>query len=420
MKAIFPLLLIAVLLPIPAISETADASNQELTFHQKKLTAIDAAIEQAIHDSQILGATFWLEHNGTAYHRAYGQRAAKPTVEDMTDDTIFDLASITKVIATTSAAMLCIERGQMGVDDLVSKYLPEFTGEGREKITIRHLLLHSSGLPVNLDAKIAPFSNPADAFAQACRTKLRFAPGSHYSYSSAGSMVLGALIEQITGQKLNDFCTESIFQPLGMSDTLFRPQGEALRRVAPTSPPELRGQVNDTAARVIGGVAAHASLFSTTADLARFARMMLHSGDLDGVRIFAPETVRQMTSVQSPPGLTSPDAAGMVVRRGLGWDIDTPYRTPPHHYTQARGAVFPIGGYGHTGWTGQMLWIDPFSQTFVIFLCNRYVPGAPDSHTAVARLHYQLSTLAAEAVKGFDFDKVPEALPSHESLNSKQ
>lgn len=390
------------------------AATLDDTFRSEKLAELDAAIEQAIHDSMMLGACLWVERNGVAFHKAFGQRAIKPEPEAMTEDTIFDVASVTKAVAATSAVMLCVERGLIGVDDLVAKHLPEFTGEGREKITIRELLTHSSGMPVNLNPKLQPFATFDDAIAQACHTKLLSAPGSAFSYSSVGIMVLGGVVERVTGRKFDEFCTTEIFRPLKMNDTGFRPSGDKLKRVAPTSSPE-RGQVDDTVARLSGNVAAHASLFTTTPDLARFARMMLNLGELDGVRIFKPETVKLFTSVQSPPGLTSPDANNLPVRRGLGWDIDTPYRTPPHDYTLHRGALFPIGGYGHTGWTGQMLWIDPFSKTFVIFLCNRYIDATTDTRPAVYQFHHQISTLTAEAVKNFDFKNVSGALSGHAS-----
>jgi formylglycine-generating enzyme required for sulfatase activity len=189
-----------------------------------------------------------------------------------------------------------------------------------------------------------------------------------------------------------------------MNDTVFRPSGGLLYRVSPSSAPE-RGQVDDTVARLAGGIEGHASLFTTTADMARFARLMMNGGELDGVRVLKTETIKLMTSVQSPPDLRSPDAKNLPVQRGLGWDIHTPYRTPPHDYTLARGALFPIGSYGHTGWTGQMLWIDPASRTFVIFLCNRYGPSGKDTRAEVYRLHHRIATLTAEAVKGFDFTK---------------
>lgn len=381
------------------------------TFEEDKLAGLDSAVRQAISNSNIVGAALWMERNGVSYHKAFGNRAFKPGVEPMTEDTIFDVASVTKVVATASAAMLCVERGLMQLDDPVSKHLPEFTGEGREKITVKHLLVHSSGLQVNLNGTKQPFSHTlAEGYAQMCREKLLFEPGNAFSYSSVGSMLLGLVIEKVSGRTLDAFCTTEIFKPLKMHDTLFRPSGDALKRVAPSSALQ-RGLVDDTVAREMGGVSGHASLFTTTGDLARFARMMLNGGELDGVRVFKPETIQLMTSVQTPPDLRSPDAKNLPVRRGLGWDIDTPYRTPPHDYTLHRGALFPVGGYGHTGWTGQMLWIDPFSKTFVIFLCNRYGPDGKDTRPAVYQMHHRISTLAAEAVKGFDFKSVPGALP---------
>jgi CubicO group peptidase (beta-lactamase class C family) len=404
---------LALVLAIAFVNEPliAGGATAQEVFHPEKLAAMDAAIGEAITNSKIVGATLWVERDGVAYHQAYGQRAWTPSPEPMTEETIFDVASITKVVATASAAMLCVERGLMTLDDPVSKHLREFTGDGREKITIRHLLLHSSGLQVNLNGSKAPFSrSPEEAFAQTCREKPTFEPGSAFSYSSVGSIVLGMVIERVTGRKFDAFCTAEIYQPLHMRDTLFRPTGETLRRVAPSSAPE-RGQVDDFIARHMGGVAGHASLFTTTADLAIFARMMLNLGESEGVRLLKPETIKLMTSVQTPPDLRSPDAKNLPVRRGLGWDIDTPYRTPPHSYTLARGALFPIGSYGHTGWTGQMLWIDPFSRTIVIFLCNRYGADGKDTRPEVYQLHHRLSTLAAEAVRGFDFAHVPGALP---------
>ncbi|MDP1589208.1 MAG: serine hydrolase domain-containing protein, partial [Prosthecobacter sp.] len=357
----------------------------------------------------------WVERDGVSYHKAFGNRALTPAAVPMTEDTIFDVASVTKAVAAASAAMLCVERGLMGVDDLVSKHLPEFTGEGREKITLRHLLLHSSGLQVNPNGTKPPLSrNPDEAFAQACREKPLFEPGSAFSYSSVGTMVLGMVIERVTGRKLDEFCTAEIFRPLKMNDTQFRPSGKSLQRVTPSSAPE-RGQVDDKVARHMGGLAGHAGLFTTAPDLARFARMMLNHGELDGVRVFKPETIKLMTSVQSPTDLRNSTAGNLLVRRGLGWDIDTPYRASPDASTLStrhRGAVFPVGGYGHTGWTGQMLWIDPFSKTFVIFLCNRYGPDGKDTRPEVYQMHHRISTLAAEAVKGFDFKNVPGALKS--------
>lgn len=409
------LLLVLMTLPVAARAEDALPKHKQAplvaskptiqeAFHTSKLAELDAAVTQAASDGMIVGAAVWVERNGVSHHKAFGYRSIKPTMEPMTEDTIFDAASVTKAVAVASAAMLCLERGLIQLDDPVSRHMPEFTGEEREKITIKHLLLHSSGLQVNLNGTKAPFSRtPAEAYAQACREKPLFEPGSAFSYSSVGSMVLGMVIEKVSGRAFDAFCTTEIFKPLGMHDTQFRPSGETLKRVSPTSAPQ-RGLVDDTVAREMGGVSGHASLFTTTGDLARFARMMLNGGDLDGVRVLKPETIQLMTRVQSPEGLRSPDAKNLPVKRAFGWDINTPYRTPPHDYSLARGALFPIGSYGHTGWTGQMLWIDPFSKTFVIFLCNRYGPDGKETRSAVSRLHHRISTLAAEAVQGFDFN----------------
>lgn len=385
------------------------AGADDAAFEAAKLAVMDAEITRAIQDGMIVGAALWVERMGVSHHRAFGNRASKPAAEAMTEDTVFDVASVTKAVATATAAMRCVELGLMRLDDPVSRFLPEFIGEGREKITLKHLLLHTSGLQVNLNGTRPPFSrSPAEAYEQACREKPLFAPGSAFSYSSVGSMVLGMAIERASGRSFDAFCAAELFKPLKMNDTVFRPSGDVLKRVAPTSAPQ-RGSVDDTVARAMGGVSGHASLFTTTSDLARFARMMLDGGELDGVRVFKPETIQLMTSVQSPPDLRSPDAKNLPVKRALGWDIDTPYRTPPHDCSLARGALFPIGSYGHTGWTGQMLWIDPLSETFIIFLCNRYVPGGKDTRSAVSKLHHRLSTLASEAVQGFDFSQVPGA-----------
>lgn len=390
------------------------APKETATFDGDKLAEIDAAVMEAVRDSTIVGGVFWMERNGVAYHQACGNRAPAPAKEVMTEDTIFDVASITKVVATATAVMQCVERGVVGLDDPVARHLPAFTGEGREKITLRHLLLHTSGLRTNLDPKNQPFSNREEALARAYQEKPAFEPGSAYAYSSIGTLVLGDLVERVTGRAFEEYCTDEIFEPLQMSDTGFRPAEALHPRVAPSSAPQ-RGMVDDVVARTMGGVAGHASLFTTAADLARFARMMLNSGELDGRRVLRAETVALMTRVQSPPDLRSPGADNRPVRRALGWDIDTPFRTPPHPYGLHRGSVFPIGSYGHAGWTGQMLWIDPFSRTFVVFLCNRYQPGAPASPDDSYHLHHRIATLAAGAVKDFDFRNVPGALPAAEA-----
>lgn len=368
-------------------------------FDAIKANALQEEVRQAVTDGRIVGGVIWVERAGAAFHFAVGRRSTAQGDEPMTEDTIFDLASLTKVVATASAAMACEERGMFRLDDPVCKYLPGFVGEGREQVTIRHLLLHTSGLQVNLNAAKAPLARTREeAYALACRERPRFEPGSAFSYSSAGSLVLGFVVEKASGRSLDAFCAEQFYGPLGMADSAFHLAEVKLGRTAPTSSPS-RGVADDYVARAMGGVAGHAGLFSTASDLARFARMMAGGGELAGRRVLQAETVRRMTSVESPAGLRSPEAGDLPVSRGLGWDINTPYRLPPHPYSQARGAVFPVGSYGHTGWTGQMLWIDPASGAFVVFLCNRYRADGRDTRSEVQLLHHRVATLAAETVR---------------------
>ena len=362
-------------------------------FRPDKLAAMDTAIETAIAHHQCPGGVLWLERNGVVYCKAYGDRAFTPRTEPMTVDTVFDLASLTKVVATTPAVMLLIQRGQMKLDAPVCQYIPEFTGEGREHVTVRELLTHTSGLPPDLPT--TGWHGYSTAIQMACAVKLESPPGTAFKYSDINFILLGEIVRRVTQMPLEIFDQREIYGPLNMADTGFLPPGSKLSRVAPTAPVNgrpLRGVVEDPSARRMGGVAGDAGLFSTASDLARYARMMLNLGELDGVRIFMPETVRLMTSPQSP--------VAVHVLHGLGWDIDSPYAGP-------RGNLFPIGSYGHSGWTGTSIWIDPFSKTFVIFLSNRNYPTDTGD---VVPLRRELGTLAAQAVVGFDFTNVPGAL----------
>ncbi len=363
-------------------------------FFPAKLAELDAAIEGAIAQTNCPGAVLWVERHGTAYHRAYGHRAVVPVVEPMTEDTIFDAASLTKVVACAPAIMLLIERGLVELDAPVSRYLPEFVGEGREAVTIRHLLTHTSGLRPDISLK--PDWSGRDAALKLCLAeKLTAKPGERFIYSDTGPILLGEVVRRLTGKDLDAFVAAEVFGPLRMVDTGFNPPEAKRSRIAPTEVEDgvpWRGVVHDPRARRMGGVAGHAGLFTTAADLVRFSRMLLNEGELDGVRVFRPETVRLMTTVQSPPGV--------AVRRGLGWDIDS-------GYAGQRGEIFPIGGYGHTGWTGTSLWIDPFSGTFVILLTNRNHPTEAGN---VIPLRRRVGTLAAQAVMGFNFSYVPGAL----------
>ena len=372
-------------------------------FRSEKLAEIDDAIQHAIRNQACPGGVLWLEHRGHSYHKAYGNRSLVPDTEPMSEDTIFDLASLTKVIACTPAVMLLIERGQIKLDAPVQSYLPEFNGDGNEAVTVRHLLTHVSGLPGDIETR-SDWHGQEAAIQKACAEKLLTPPGTAFRYSDINFFLLAEIVQRVTKTPLEEFVAREIFSPLKMIDTGYLPPKTKLGRIAPTEVvggKAYRGIVHDPTARHMGGVAGHAGLFSTAADLARYARMLLNQGELEGARIFKPETVQLMTSVQTPPGLTA--------RRGLGWDIDTGYSGP-------RGAIFPVGSYGHTGWTGTSLWIDPFSETFVIFLSNRNHPSESGN---VGQLRRDLGTLAAQAVPDFNFAYVPGALAPVPESDSK-
>jgi CubicO group peptidase (beta-lactamase class C family) len=366
------------------------------SFKPEVLAEMDREIAAAIGDKKCPGGVLWLERGADAYRRSYGNRSVTPSVEPMTEDTIFDAASLTKVLACTPAVMLLVERGAIDLSAPVRRYLPEFPQEpaGFSPVTVRHLITHTSGLRPGISSR-GDWQGLQGALGQVSQEKLQAEPGSTFRYSDINFIVLGALVERVSGMPLNEFVQREIYAPLGMKDSGYLPPAQKTPRIAPTevvngSP--LRGVVHDPTARKMGGVAGHAGLFTTAADISRFARMLLNLGELEGKRIFKPETVRLMTSVQTPENLST--------RRGLGWDIDSSYSGP-------RGKLFPLGSFGHTGWTGTSLWIDPFSRTFVIFLSNRNHPTEAGS---VIALRSKLGTLAAQAVPDFDFENVSGAL----------
>jgi uncharacterized protein YbbC (DUF1343 family)/CubicO group peptidase (beta-lactamase class C family) len=421
-----------VLLASSLVATSAFTADLDAVFHRDKLREIDAAIDQSIAEGKLPGGVVWLERNGRAYHRAYGSRALVPKREAMTEDTIFDAASLTKVTATAPSIWILIERGKIALDDPLSKYIPEFKGGWRDEVTIRHLLSHTSGLRPDLDMD-KPWSGYDTGIKLATEEMPRNRPGYVFKYSDINFELLGEVVHRVSGLPLNEFAEREVFKRLKMRDTRFRPcrleaeqkiemtgqeASGALRpagqsgpvsiipckselpvsaRIAPTEAlPDgtmLRGVVHDPTARRMGGVAGHAGLFTTTRDLARYARMLLNDGSLDGVRIFRPATVKMLTSVVSP--------ANVAVRRGGGWDIDSGFSRP-------RGDLFPLGSYGHTGFTGGIVWIDPFSKTFYAFLSNRVHPNGKGSTTTLQRT---LGALSAQAVKGFDFGHVAGALP---------
>lgn len=307
----------------------------------------------------------------------------------MTPDTIFDLASLTKVISTAPAIAKLHELGKLNVNDPVAKYLPAFAQNNKESVTILHLLTHTSGLRPGLSLQ-PDWNGRRHAVQLACSETLQTSPGSKFKYSDLNYILLGEIVQRVAGVPLRKFSQTAFYLPLGMADTRFLPPVNWLPRIAPTVKVQsqvIRGAVHDPVAARMVGIAGHAGLFSTAKDLAVFARMLLNQGRHNGTSILKSQTVAQMTQNQSPLGLQE--------QRGWGWDIDSPYSSP-------RGGLFEIGSYGHTGWTGVSMWIDPFSETFVVFLANR---NHPDEKGNVIGLRRAIGTLVAEAVTEYTFPK---------------
>lgn len=386
---------------LPATAPAPTVQQTELDT--ARFPEIDSAIAAAIAERKLPGAVFRLERNGASYEQAYGKLSYEPGAADVNTHTVFDAASLTKVLATAPSVLLLAEEGKLDLDARLAQYFPECANGGKQEITVRHLLTHSSGLPSGLPATPA-WHGEAAAHALACSLPVTDRAGTVFRYSDVNYVLLGQLVQKVSGMRLDEFARQRIYQPLGMRDTGYLPLARVRAElIAPTqkSPADaaqkalhgdlaagqlLQGVVHDPTARRMDGVAGSAGVFTTAADVARFARMLLAGGELDGVRILGKDSVRLLTTVQSPPGI---DAL-----RGMGMDINSPYAVRP------RGTVFPVGSYGHTGFTGCILWIDPNSRTFYVFLSNRVYP---DDKSNVLPLYTQLGTLAAQSARGFDF-----------------
>jgi uncharacterized protein YbbC (DUF1343 family)/CubicO group peptidase (beta-lactamase class C family) len=344
---------------------------------------VDAAIDQAIQEGRLPGAVLEVGHNGQViYRKAYGNRALVPSPETMTVDTIFDCASLTKVVATTPSLMKLFEQGKFRLNDRVTQYIPEFQG-GHSDITIRELFTHFSGLAPDVVLK-PEWSGYQHGMNLAYTTPPQGPPDVHFVYSDINFELLGELVHRLSGQLVSDYARQNIWEPLGMKQTMFLPPASLIPRIAPTERlnggAPLRGVVHDPTARYMGGVAGHAGMFSTADDLSRYAQMLLNGGELNGVRIFSPLTVAKFTEPQTPPD--------QPVLRGLGWDIDSPL-------SGNRGELFPIGSFGHTGFTGTSIWIDPSTKTYVILLANSVHPV---SKGAITPLRGKVATIVAASV----------------------
>jgi uncharacterized protein YbbC (DUF1343 family)/CubicO group peptidase (beta-lactamase class C family) len=376
-----------------AAAGQSPSGEQSAAKTAESLQAIDAIVSKAVAGGEVPGAVVLIGHNGkVVYRKAFGQRAIEPAPEPMTLDTIFDLASLTKVLATGPAIMRLVQNGQVRLNDPAAKYIPEFGRDDKQQITIRQLLTHYSGLRADLDLS-TPWQGYDEAMQRIYAEKPVSPPGARFLYSDIDFEILGELVRRVAAMPLDKYAEAHFFIPLGMEHTRFNPPGEWRSKIAPTqyenaplntpSGPVytaagrgamLRGVVHDPTARRMGGVAGHAGLFSTADDIARFAQAMLDGKLLD------PLIIEKMTSPQQPAGATEV--------RGLAWDLDSVFASN-------RGELLPVGSFGHTGFTGTSLWIDPSTKTYIIILSNSVHPDGKG--TAVA-LRAKVATAVAAAL----------------------
>ncbi len=401
------------------------AAPKTVGMSAEKLSQIDALVERDIADKKLPGAVVIIGRRGKiVYRKAFGNRALVPAVEKMTVDTIFDAASLTKPVATATSIMILVERGQLRLNDTIGKFIPEIEDENAKRATIQQLLTHTSGYQPDFDLR-EKWTGRGGMLQALYKERLRQPAGTRFVYSDIGFIVLGEIVNRVYGgDRTFVFAGNNVFSPLEMVDTGNRQIFEKtvienirrtnLEKKARTAPTEnikgqqnylgskfegdeksgeqmLRGQVHDPTAYRMGGVAGHAGLFSTADDLARYCQMLLNGGTLDGVRVLSAQTIAKMTApvVVSETGAT----------RGLGWDMNT-------SFSGNRGEFFPLGSFGHTGFTGTSVWIDPVSESYVVFMSNRV---HPDGKGDVSPLRARVATIAASAAEDVPIEKIRAA-----------
>lgn len=380
-------LLLVVLAPWNRANTTLLAQRLERTTPQavgmdaEQLAAIPTLVAEAIGENKLPGCVICVGRFGKiAYLEAFGNKQVQPEQVPMTVQTVFDMASITKPVATATSIMKLVERGQVHLEDRVSVFFPAFGVNGKEAITVQHLLVHQSGLiPDN------PLSDYADgaqrAWQRICELELVAPVGTTFKYSDVNFIVLAEIVRKVSGKDVHDFSQAEMFGPLGMRETGFVPDESLRRRAAPTEQRDaswIQGVVHDPRSYALGGIAGHAGLFSTAEDLSIYAQMMLGKGTLGTTHVLAPETVATMTRAY-------PVSSGL---RGLGWDKRTAY-------SSNRGDRLSDSAFGHGGFTGTVLWIDPELDLFFIFLSNRLHPNGDGS---VNHLAGSIANVIADAI----------------------
>lgn len=366
-----------------AVAGLPHAEPESVGMDAKQLAGIDELVAEALAEKKMPGCVVCIGRRGKIVHlKAYGNRQIEPDKEAMTTDTVFDIASLTKPVATATSIMVLVERGKLRLGDRVASVIPEFANNDKEGISIHDLLVHQSGLIA--DNPLSDYEDgPEEAMRKIYELKLEAPPGNRFIYSDVNYILLGEIIRRVSRKAINEFSQVAIFGPLGMRETRYLPDEELRKPSAPTEKRDgewIRGEVHDPRAYKLGGVAGHAGVFSTAGDLAVYAQMMARGGEYNGVRVLAPQTVATMTRSYRVPG------GGL---RCLGWDKRS-------GYSSNRGELFSDSAFGHGGFTGTALWIDPELELFVIFLSNRL---HPDGKGAVNPLAGRIGTVAAAAIR---------------------
>lgn len=338
---------------------------------EERLSSIDAVVQEEIEKGSFPGAAVLVgQADEIVYWRAFGREVAEPYSEAMSKETIFDMASLTKPVATATSIMILVDRKKIELADYAAKYIPDFSCDGKEQVRVEHLLTHTSGLPAYTDANELKeqFGSlcPDNVVEKICRMKALSKPGEEFRYSCLGYIVLAKVVEAASGQNLADFAAENIFQPLKMTRTVFKPPESWTKDIAATQLLEqrlLRGTVHDPLARLMGGVSGNAGLFSTAYDLSIYCRMLLNMGTLNGIRILSPQAVTMLTAVQSHG-------------RAYGFDVNS-------SYSWVKGSFASEQAFCHTGYTGTSIVCDPASKSYVIILTNRAHPHDEGTSKAI-------------------------------------
>ena len=371
----------ALAISAPLLAALPRVEPQAVGLDAQKLAAIDTLVAEGLAEKKMPGCVVCVgRHGQIAFLKAYGNKRLLPAEEPMTTDSVFDMASITKPVATATSIIKLIEQGKLSLSDKVSAIIPEFAANEKQEITVRDLLIHMSGLLP--DNALADYLNgPDEALKKICELKLQNPVGSKFVYSDVNFILLGEIVQRRSGMTLHEFSQKEVFVPLGMTETGYLPREELRKRAAPTEERDgywMQGEVHDPRAFHLSGVAGHAGLFSTADDMAIYATMMLGQGSYQGKQVLNAESVALMTG-------DYPVTSGI---RGLGWDEQTGFSTN-------KGEGFGPRAFGHGGFTGTVLWIDPDLDLFFIFLSNRVHPNGKG---AVNPLAGKIATVVAGAV----------------------